>query len=213
MSWKHHINYISQKVSRSVGIIAKLRHFIPRQPLLTIYKTLIDPYLNYGLCSWGYSAKTHLSRLLILQKRALRLINFSNVREHAVPLFVKARSLPLNFIYFERMCHMMHDIYNKTAPINLNNLFILRSELHYYKTRSALNQCFYSEYIKTEQKKRSFVSVGSKIWNGLPVSLKNLNKRQFKKQIKNLLFSILEKADDYIDFDELLKYIKQFQFP
>ena len=32
LSWKHHINYISQKVSRSVGIIAKLRHFIHANP-------------------------------------------------------------------------------------------------------------------------------------------------------------------------------------
>ena len=58
-----------------------------------------------------------------------------------------------NFIYFERMCHMMHDIYNKTTPNNLNNLFKLISELHHYRTRSALNQCFYTETITTEKKK------------------------------------------------------------
>ena len=61
----------------------------------------------------------------LLQKIALCLINFSNLKENALPHFMKARSLPLNFIYFERMCHMMHDIYNKTAPNNLN-LFITK---------------------------------------------------------------------------------------
>ena len=99
------------------------------------------------------------------------------------------------------------DMYDKTAPNNLINLF-----KHHYKTRSALNHCFYTETITTEKKKRSFVIVGSKIWDGLPVSLKNLNKYHFKIQIKNLLFSILEIADDYIDFHEILKYIKQFHF-
>ena len=48
---------------------------------------------------------------------------------------------------YQRICHMTHDIYNKTASIILNNLFKLRSGLHYYKTRSALNQCFYTETI------------------------------------------------------------------
>ena len=53
-----------------------------------------------------------------------------------------------------------------------------------------------------EKKKRSFLFVGSKIWDGLSVSLKNL-KYQVKIQIKNLLFSVLEIADDYIDFHEI----------
>ena len=130
LSWKHHINYISQKVSRSIGIIAKLRHFIPQQPLLTIFKTLINPYLSYGICTWGQSTKTQLNRLLVLQKRALRQINFSNSREHAVPFFMKSRSLPLSFLYFERMCIMLHDIYHNTAPITLHSLFKL-TEVNY----------------------------------------------------------------------------------
>ena len=52
LSWKHHIEYISQKVSTSVGIIAKLRHFVPRQTLLSIFHSLISPYLTYGICAW-----------------------------------------------------------------------------------------------------------------------------------------------------------------
>ena len=75
-------------------------------------------------------------------------------------------TIPNDFLW---MCHMMYHIYNKTVPNNLTNLFKLRSELHHYKTRSALNQCFYTETITTEKKKRSFVTVGSKIWAGLPV--------------------------------------------
>ena len=47
------------------------------------------------------------------------------------------------------------------------------------KQDQPLNQCFYTETITTEKKKRSFVIVGSNIWDGLPVSLKNLNKHHF----------------------------------
>ena len=76
LSWKNHIDFICHKISKSIGIIAKLRHYIPRHLLLSIYHTLITPYLTYGISAWGYCAKTHLNRLLILQKRALRLIFF-----------------------------------------------------------------------------------------------------------------------------------------
>ena len=88
--WKNHIDFICHKISKSIKIIAKLRHYIPRQLLLSIYHTLITPYLTYGISAWGYCAKTHLNRLLILQKCASRLIFFCRSREHAFPLFIKS---------------------------------------------------------------------------------------------------------------------------
>jgi hypothetical protein len=37
LTWKVHIDYISLKISRAVGIIARLRHFIPKHTLQRIY--------------------------------------------------------------------------------------------------------------------------------------------------------------------------------
>ena len=77
LSWKHHINYVALKISRNIGILSKLRHFVPPKTLFGIYNSLIFPYLSYGLVAWGQAAKTHLEKLLTLQKRAVRLINFA----------------------------------------------------------------------------------------------------------------------------------------
>ena len=46
LSWKFHIDYVCQKVSKTIGIIAKLRHFVPRHVLLTVYRSLILPYIR-----------------------------------------------------------------------------------------------------------------------------------------------------------------------
>ena len=35
LSWKYHIDYVASKISRTIGIIARLRHFIPLSTLLT----------------------------------------------------------------------------------------------------------------------------------------------------------------------------------
>ena len=48
LSWKHHINYVALKISRNIGILAKLRHFVPPKTLYGIYNSLIFPYLSYG---------------------------------------------------------------------------------------------------------------------------------------------------------------------
>ena len=123
LSWKHHIDHIIIKVSRTVGLIAKLRHFVSTHILLNIYQALIVPYLTYGLTVWGQACKSYLDKLLKLQKRALRFIYFSDHNEHAIPLFVDAHILPLKFVYYESIATLMFDVRNRTAPSNIQDLF------------------------------------------------------------------------------------------
>ena len=94
LKWKHHIDFISLKMRKTIGILARLRHFVPTETLLTIYRSLIMPYLSYGICVWGRSAKSDITKLLVLQKRALRLIYFAPSDAHAIPLFIKSKILP-----------------------------------------------------------------------------------------------------------------------
>ena len=70
----------------------------------------------------GESTNPHVK---INSGKTAKLLSSHPLWVHAVPHFIKARSLPLNFIYFERICHIIHDIYNKTAPNNLIIIFIL----------------------------------------------------------------------------------------
>ena len=61
LSWKIHIDNAATKLSKTVGLIAKLRHFVHQHTLLNIYRALILPYLSYGLIVWGQASKTHLT--------------------------------------------------------------------------------------------------------------------------------------------------------
>ena len=54
--------------------------------------------MSYGLAVWGQAAKTHLQKLLVLQKRVLRLMYFSELRAHAVSLFITLNILPINML-------------------------------------------------------------------------------------------------------------------
>ena len=76
LSWKPHIDYISTRISKGIGIIARLRHLVPFSTLLNIYWLLIEPYISYGLVAWGQAVNTHLNKIVTLQKRVLRLMYF-----------------------------------------------------------------------------------------------------------------------------------------
>ena len=132
LSWKRHIDHIIIKVSRTVGLIAKLRHFLPTHTLLNIYQALIAPYLTYGLTVWGQACKSYLDKLLKLQKRAHRFIYFSDHNEHAIPLFDNAHILTLKFVHYESLANLMFDVRNRTAPSNIQDLFQDISNVHSY---------------------------------------------------------------------------------
>ena len=45
LSWRFHIDHITLKISKTIGIISRLRHFVPFSTRLNIYRSLIHPYI------------------------------------------------------------------------------------------------------------------------------------------------------------------------
>ena len=132
MSWKFHIIMISKKISKTIGILSKLKQYLPKEALLNIYNSLILPYLNYGLLIWNKKSEI----LVKLQKKALRLINNVKYNAHTAPLFKENTILKL-----EDMC-ALHDyafcykVYHKLTPQYFINKFLFSSHTeHPYFTR------------------------------------------------------------------------------
>ena len=69
LSWKPHTDNVCKIISRNIGIINILKSFLPNHILLTLYSTLILPFLNYGILAWGNSMKTQLEKILLLKRR------------------------------------------------------------------------------------------------------------------------------------------------
>ena len=134
LSWKHHINYIALKISRNIGIISRLRHFVPLKTLPSIYNSLISPCISYGLIAWGQASKSHLEKILILQKRVIRSIYFLTFRTRAIPYFAQSNILPISMLYFKLSSILMLDITTNSAPQNICNLFTSTQDIHQYNT-------------------------------------------------------------------------------
>ena len=96
LSWKFHIEYVAFKISKIIGVIARLGHFF-------FYLSFPDVSLlmSYGLAAWGQATKTHLQKLLVLQKRVLRLVYFFLSREHTTPI---------NMLYVETVYYLIYDV-------------------------------------------------------------------------------------------------------
>ena len=131
MTWNTHINKISTKISQVIGILNKLKHFLPCDILRTIYNSLISPHLNYGILAWGFSC----NRIFKLQKKAVRIISNSKYNEHTDPLFKRLGLLKVQDIFNKQCLKLYHKICNNNAPDYFKSMFNLNSQFHSYDTR------------------------------------------------------------------------------
>ena len=205
LSWKYHIESICHKISKSIGNIAKIGHYVPRHVLLSVYNSLIVPYLTYGVCAWGNCALTFQRKIVNLQKRALRLIYFSKSKEHTIPFFLKSNCLPLPSLFFRDCSYLMYDINRQTAPVSILNQFVKTSQIHNYRTRSVSSESLYVKFSRTDKMYTFFLRIGTQIWNSIPHSIKLLKPLSFRKKIKELLLNFLQSEDDYVEVSRLIK--------
>ena len=173
--------------------------------MLSVYNSLIVPYLTYGICCWGNCALTLQRKIVTLQKRALRLIYFSKSKEHAVPFFLKSNCLPLSSLFFRDCGYLLYDINRQTAPLSILNQFVETSQIHNYRTRSVSSDSFYVKFSRTDKMYAFFTRIGAQIWNSIPYSIKILKRSSFRKRIKELLLNFLRSEDDYVEVSGLIK--------
>ena len=131
LSYDQHIQGISNKISRSLGILNKLKRFLPQYVLLMLYNSLILPQLQYAILCWGFKS----SRLFKLQKRAVRIITCSNYNDHTEPLFKQLNLLKLAHLYDVSKLKFYHKLkYDKLPVYFMEN--ISTSKVHHHHTRS-----------------------------------------------------------------------------
>ena len=93
--------------------------------------------------------------------------------EHIIPLFINAKILPLNFLYYKPLSELMHDVRTASAPINIGNLFTKTTSVHACNTRSSTSENFYIKTSRLEIQKNAFSRMGAKLWNEIPSSLRD----------------------------------------
>ena len=133
--WKDHIASINLKLSKSIGILAKIRHFVPKTILRSLYFSFINSHIDYNLLNWGSSAQTHLDSVNSNIKKAVRIMSFKDIDEPPLPLFKELNILPLDKSIKLRQAKFMWKLVNNHLPSCISNNF----DLHIRDLRSDLS--------------------------------------------------------------------------
>ena len=118
LSWNAHVDKIASKISKTLGIMNRLKHIVTPDILRLIYNALILSHLNFSLLSWG----TNTRRLFKLQKKAVRIIAKGKYNSHTDPIFKSLNLLKIEDLYKLKMLKFYYKYCNGTLPVYFNGL-------------------------------------------------------------------------------------------
>ena len=171
LSWKSNTDIICGKITSGISALRRLKDFVDRQILLSVYNAIIRPYFDYCCEVWDVFSETQSKRLQKLQNRAARIImNMSNDTDHSVAL----KALGWKTLKVERKkakAKMMYKLLNNMGPQSLTNLFTYKGETTSYNLRN-ISGTLCLPQPRTNNLKKSLVYDGSFLWNSIPKEIK-----------------------------------------
>ena len=173
LNWKQHINYVSGKVSRCIGMIIKSRKVLNTESLLTLYYSFIYPFLIYCNHVWGSTYISHLNKLELLQKKIVRIISGVHPRCPSAPLFNLLGILKVQEINKYLLLKFMYKYHSSSLPNVFCSYFPYVSGIHDHATRQS--NCLYIPSVRTNLGKTSIKYRGPILWNQFMKSYTELN--------------------------------------
>ena len=85
LNWESRVNDTATKLEQANAMLNRVRDFVSANILKSIYSALLESFINYTFIIWGQNINT-INRLHILQKSALRIINFKERNAHSSSL-------------------------------------------------------------------------------------------------------------------------------
>ncbi len=158
LNWKFHISSVAKSASAKLGVLYRLRqHFSPFQ-MLTTYKGLVRPCMEYASHVWGCS--THTVLLNRVESKAFPLINSPPLTDSILPLNLRCSVASLSIFYRYFHANRSSDLANCMPPLLPRPRSTrLSSQAHPYTVQIP--------YTRVNRHLQSFILVIGKLWNSL----------------------------------------------
>ena len=186
LNFVSHIDHTKCKMSRSLGILNKVKHFLPLTVMRTLYNTLFEPYVKYSVEVWGSAATSHLNGIHKIQKAAIRVVNGLPYVAHTANYFQQSEILSVFNLHKYQVLQLLYKALNQNLNVNLFSGLIRHSETHSHNTRHSNNLTLPLYHRASTQRSLSYL--GPKFWNEISKELKDSNSfLNFRVSLRKLL--------------------------
>lgn len=172
--WDSHISGLCVRLSRVLYLLRKLSNEVDGKFLCMAYYAFFHAHLSYGTKLWGHSSLTN--KVLLLQKKALRLISNAGFHDHCKPLFIEKRILTVYSVYILQCTIAIKDsLYS----------FVTNADVHNHSTRFSSN--LFIPRTRLSKVLKCYPVSGIKMFNALPLSIRSLPRPRFIKVLRDWL--------------------------
>ena len=184
-----HIDHISKKVERNLGVTKHVKNCVPSQSLIMLYITLVEPYFRYCSTTWGKCGQTLLDKLQTLQNRAARIVKGAKFEEADHNQLLRSLEwLSIRQLIDYDIASFMYKVANGIVPEQIQFLFDKCTNIHSHNTRSASSGNYVIPKMKTAKGQTAFVFFGAQVWNNLPTHIKQAQSiHTFQERLKEYL--------------------------
>ena len=141
----------------------------PKSILISLYYSLFHSHLSYGICLYGMADEAYTSKIVLIQKRALRIICNATHNAHTAPLFIEQKILNFKNVLNLQLSLLMWDYDHGNLPEVFNEYFTKARDVHNYNTRfSTKNKLSENVLVKTDTHgKKMLKFLGPRILNSI----------------------------------------------
>ena len=190
-TWKPYVRSLAQTLSRSAGVLSKLRYYVPVNIMQTVYYAIVYSHIQYAILCWGPIAKSIISDLQVIQNRAVRMVGNFHRRTNVNYMYLNLRFLNIENIFQLELSKFMYRFNKNMLPKPFSNSFGKISDMHSIRTRSASSNKLYLPNFKKKSGRSSIKFLGVQCFNDIPEEWKNLKMYQFKEEMKKNMLSKL----------------------
>ena len=167
------MQWLLQKLRCSYHVINKVKEYLDKSSLLTLYHSLIDSYVQYCVISWCHGNVSMIQKLQKVSTKAINLINTKEQKNSNV--FQQHNLLTMQQSKQLEIAKFMHKYFNKSLSPAFSNIFSSNflSKKATLRTRSKSKLC--PQYCRIKLTQQTLKFRGPMLWNKLPVALKILN--------------------------------------
>ena len=130
------MKYLANKISKSIGIMSKIRKYLNKSTGITMHYSFVYPLLLYCNICWGNATQSNLWSVFKLQKIAIRIIMTAKGSSPTTPLFQKLGIIKLPDLYRYNMSIFMYKYQNKDLPPAFEKNFTHGTDIHDRLTRN-----------------------------------------------------------------------------
>ena len=172
LSWDKQTEQVCSRVSQRIGLIRRIRYFLPTNTIKLLANTLVMPLFDYCSIVWSNCNGVKSDSLQVLQNRLARVVLHADIMTPVRDLMNLMEWRLLKDKWDDHILIMTYKSLKCMTPVYISSKFKFTNTMHSKNTRNQSSNTLIVPIWNNTQGKRTYHYRACKLWNELPLDIR-----------------------------------------